>query len=469
MNEFLFFLTFFENYFFCFSSVFFEILEYNVSVAYNIQFQIAGFIVIFLLTVIFFSKKRWKSVQNTIYRVLLFVTLFELAFDIVSVITICNRNKFPRLNEFFSVGYIVLMISYIYTVDLYTVSNTFYAGMTKIRRKVKFAEIGVITLAFLASLVVILSNDVLYGGEAPFIYSYGIPSDTVYKFSTVSVIFVVIMLLVNVRHIPVRRQLSIYSFCIMEGIVALVQMYNKQLLIVGFGSAIAVMLMYFTLENPDMKIIAQLDAANRRSRELLLNILPVEIADRLTEEPSTFTQKFDDVTIMFLDIVDFSGLSNRIGAVKTVKLLNTLFSRIDDLLCGYSIEKIKTIGDSYMTAAGVPEPYADNCKETVDFAKDILRTLEAFNQEFETDLKIRIGINCGSVVAGIIGKRKFIYDLWGASVNLASRMESYGEANRIDVSPLVMEKLKDNPNYTFEPRPELEIKGFGRVQTYFVS
>ena len=444
-------------------------MHYNVFVAYNIQFQIAGFIVIFLLTVIFFSKKRWKSVQNTIYRILLIVTLLELAFDIISVITIVHRGKFPRLNDFFSVSYLVLMILYIYTVDLYTVSNTFYPGMNKFRRKIKFLELGIITLGMVASLVVILSTKLLYGGEGAFIFSYGPPSDTVYVFSTASVIFVLIILVFNMRHIPVRRQLSIYSFCIMEGIVALVQMYNKELLIVGFGSAIAVMLMYFTLENPDMNIIAKLNAANHRSRELLLNILPVEIADRLTEEPSTFTQQFEDVTIMFLDIVDFSGISNRIGAVKTVKLLNTLFSRIDDLLGKYSIEKIKTIGDSYMTAAGVPEPYADNCRETIDFAREILCTLKEFNLEFGTDLKIRIGINCGSVVAGIIGKRKFIYDLWGGSVNLAARMESYGESNRINVSHFVMEKLRDCQEYSFEERPEMEIKGFGRMKTYFIN
>ncbi len=444
-------------------------MVYNFYVAYNIQFQVAGFTVIFLLTVIFFSKKRWKSVQNTIYSILLFVTLFELAFDIVSVITIANRDKIPRLNEFFSVAYLVLMVLYIYTVSVYALSSTFYPGITKFRKRIKFAELAFITVGMLSAVAVILSTKLLYAGEGGFIYSYGIPSDTVYVYSTASVVFVLAVLLVNARHMPVRRQLSIYSFCIMEGVVAIVQMYNKQLLIVGFGTALAVMLMYFTLENPDMNIIAKLDAANKRSRELLLNILPVEIADRLTEEPSTFTQKFDDVTIMFLDIVDFSGLSERMGPVKTVMLLNTLFSRIDDLLSGYSIEKIKTIGDSYMTAAGVPEPYEDNCRETVDFAREILCTLDVFNKEFNTDLKIRIGINCGSVVAGIIGKRKFIYDLWGSSVNLASRMESYGEANRIDVSPLVVEKLKDYPGYTFEQRPELEIKGFGRVQTYFVS
>ena len=122
-----------------------------------------------------------------------------------------------------------------------------------------------------------------------------------------------------------------------------------------------------------------------------------------------------------------------------------------------------------MTAAGVPEPYADNCRETIDFAREILCTLKEFNLEFGTDLKIRIGINCGSVVAGIIGKRKFIYDLWGGSVNLAARMESYGESNRINVSHFVKEKLRDCQGYSFEERPEMEIKGFGRMKTYFIN
>ncbi len=360
------------------------------------------------------------------------------------------------------------MLTYIYVIDLYAISNTFYEKMRPCRRTVKHIEISLITIYYFVSLFLIFSNQVYFAGEGEKIYSYGIPSDTVYIFSTVSVIYVVLLLLVNMFHIPPRRQLSIYFFCIMEGIVAIVQMLNKELLIIGFGSSVAVLIMYFTLENPDMDIIARLNDANKKNDELLRNILPVKIAERLQKESQTFTQEFNDVTIFFLDIVNFFGLSNEIGSVKIVKLLNTLFSRFDDLLDRYSIEKIKTIGDAYMTAAGVPQYYPKNCEETINFAKDVLKALKNFNEEFSTNLRVRIGINNGAVVAGIIGKRKFIYDIWGATVNLASRMESYGVENRITVSPLVYEKLRYNSNFNFEEIPARDIKGFGHIKTYIL-
>lgn len=254
----------------------------------------------------------------------------------------------------------------------------------------------------------------------------------------------------------------------MEGIVAIVQMFNKELLIVGFGSAMTILIMYFTLENPDMEIIAKLNEANKRSRDLLLNILPEKIADRLQQEQSTFTQEIPDASILFLDIVGFSSLSNKVGSVRIVKILNALFSNIDNLLGRHSVEKIKTIGDSYMAAAGVPTPYTNHCEEIIGFSKDILRLLKLFNQKYKIDLKIRIGINSGSVVAGIIGKKKFVYDLWGVSVNLASRMESYGEVNRINVSPSVYKKLKNSAKIKFEELGERDIKGFGTMKMYAV-
>lgn len=171
---------------------------------------------------------------------------------------------------------------------------------------------------------------------------------------------------------------------------------------------------------------------------------------------------------MFLDIVGFSSLSNKVGSVRIVKILNALFSNIDNLLGRHSVEKIKTIGDSYMAAAGVPTPYTNHCEEIIGFSKDILRLLKLFNQKYKIDLKIRIGINSGSVVAGIIGKKKFVYDLWGVSVNLASRMESYGEVNRINVSPSVYEKLKNSAKIKFEELGERDIKGFGTMKMYAV-
>ena len=433
---------------------------------YNIEFQIAGLIVVLILLVVFFAKERFHSLQNSIYRALLIITVVELILDIASVISITNRELCPRLNNFLSKGYLIAMLAYIACIGLYTLANTPYSGMPKWRRTSKQIQAGVIIIGLIVSCVLVLTRELLYGGEGKFIYSYGPASDTVYMFSTISVIYVVIVLLINIRNIPPAKQLSIYSFCIMEGIVAIVQMFNKELLIIGFGTAATIMIMYFTIENPDMKMIKALNNANKKNRELLLNILPESVADRLKDSNSTFTEQFNDVTIMFLDLVNFSKLSNDIGSQKIVVLLNKFFSQIDDLLSVFRVEKIKTMGDSYMAAAGIPDYYEENHEEMLRFAFAVLKLLEGFNKRNGTSIQVRIGLNTGPVVAGIIGKKKFIYDLWGEAVNLASRMESYGVPDRINVSPYLAKKLE--PNHTLEAQPVTNIKGFGEMETYLV-
>jgi class 3 adenylate cyclase len=198
-----------------------------------------------------------------------------------------------------------------------------------------------------------------------------------------------------------------------------------------------------------------------------LNILAAPISNKLQNSKATFTQTFNDVTVLFLDIVGFSKLANEIGTERIVLLLNDFFTQMDDLLDNYKIEKIKTIGDAYMTAAGIPEQYETNCEETIRFALASLDLLEQFNKENNTAIQVRIGINSGPVVAGIIGKKKFIYDLWGINVNLASRMESYGTPGRIHVSKGTYEKLKNT--YSFEKQLPINIKGFGLLETYLLA
>ena len=186
-------------------------------------------------------------------------------------------------------------------------------------------------------------------------------------------------------------------------------------------------------------------------------------------------EEFEDVTVAFIDIVGFTELSNAIGHVKTVDLLNEFFSQIDELLDSYSVEKIKTIGDAYMIAAGVPERYEGHQVEMLNFLFAVQDLTVRFNSAHQTypDLSIRIGANSGPVVAGVIGEKKFVYDMWGATVNFASRMESNGEPSRIQISTALYAKLLQNPvvagNYLFQKREGVEIKGCGQCTTYFVT
>ena len=204
-----------------------------------------------------------------------------------------------------------------------------------------------------------------------------------------------------------------------------------------------------------------------KSETLLLNILPSSIAQRLKNGETLIADDIDSATVLFADLSEFTTLSSSISAKDLVMLLNKIFSVFDQLLVRHSLEKIKTIGDSYMLAGGIPKPIKNHAMSVAEMALDMLAVLPKINKEINSSLQIRIGINSGPVSAGVIGTKKFIYDLWGDTVNVASRMESYGEKNHIHISERTYKLLKDD--YQFEKRDKLNIDGKGSMQTYFLS
>ncbi len=214
-------------------------------------------------------------------------------------------------------------------------------------------------------------------------------------------------------------------------------------------------------------VLIQVDNARQRADSLLLNILPAPIARQLKRNPSTIADGFSEVTVLFADIVDFTTLSANADPVDVVNFLNVIFSDFDDLAAKHGLEKIKTIGDAYMVAGGLPIPRPDHCEAVVAFGLEMLAAVKrrtAWNGE---PVRLRVGVNTGPVVAGVIGRRKFIYDLWGDAVNTASRMESNGIADVIQVTTAVKEKLAGL--YTFVERPPITIKGKGQMITYLLK
>ena len=203
-----------------------------------------------------------------------------------------------------------------------------------------------------------------------------------------------------------------------------------------------------------------------KSERLLLNILPQPIAEKLKQDPTTIAELFTDVTILFADLVNFTQLSAQIAPTELVRLLNSIFSEFDWLTERHGLEKIKTIGDSYMVVGGLPTPRSDHAIAIAEIALDMQQQLNQFNADYCQSFTIRIGINTGSVVAGVIGTKKFIYDLWGDAVNTASRMESQGIAGRIQVTESTYQCLCDR--YQFEERGIIEVKGKGKMRTYFL-
>jgi class 3 adenylate cyclase/FixJ family two-component response regulator len=205
-----------------------------------------------------------------------------------------------------------------------------------------------------------------------------------------------------------------------------------------------------------------------KSEQLLLNILPRTIAERLKQNRGVIAERFDEVTILFADIVDFTPLSARLTPMELVQLLNQVFSNFDQLAEQYGLEKIKTIGDAYMVAGGVPVPRPDHAEAVMEMAIAMRREMKRFVQHSGNSIQLRIGINTGTVVAGVIGISKFSYDLWGDAVNVASRMESQGLVGKIQVTEATYQRLRDK--YEFEKWGTLNIKGKGPMTTYlFVS
>jgi len=209
-----------------------------------------------------------------------------------------------------------------------------------------------------------------------------------------------------------------------------------------------------------------IEQKNRENEALLLNILPGEIATRLKDGEHEIADGFADVTVLFGDIVGFTALSSQISAAKVVEMLNGLFIRFDQAAGELGIEKIKTIGDCYMAVCGLPKPCADHTDRMARMALRMVEATRLYGQEKGLNLQLRIGLNSGPVVAGVIGVTKFIYDLWGDTVNLASRMESTGVPGGIQVTRSVYERLKDN--FEFENRGTVQVKGKGETEVWLL-
>jgi guanylate cyclase len=207
------------------------------------------------------------------------------------------------------------------------------------------------------------------------------------------------------------------------------------------------------------------DTAQARVETLLLNVLPAEIAQRLQSDPNAIADHFDDASILFADVVDFTPLSSRLDPREVVGLLDRLFTTFDELVDRYDVEKIKTIGDCYMVAAGVPRERPDHAHALAGLALEMRECAKSFLPDsVDHDLRLRIGISSGPVVAGVIGRRRFLYDLWGDTVNMASRMESHGRPDEIQITRSTWEFLRDD--FVTEPIGHVEVKGKGAVETW---
>jgi adenylate cyclase len=208
------------------------------------------------------------------------------------------------------------------------------------------------------------------------------------------------------------------------------------------------------------------DLERARSERLLHNVLPVSIAEQLKDDGARIAQHFDEATVLFADIVGFTPLSQELSPKELVTVLDEIFSAFDAVAGRLGVEKIKTIGDAYMVAGGVPTPRTDHASAVAEMALE-MRAIVAARSFAGRPLRMRIGIHSGPVVAGVIGTKRLIYDLWGDTVNTASRMESHGVEDKVHVSEAVRERLGDA--FELAERGPVQIKGKGQMRTWFLE
>jgi guanylate cyclase len=230
------------------------------------------------------------------------------------------------------------------------------------------------------------------------------------------------------------------------------------------GTMVFTLLALFAKQREDAHIA--LRGAQERAENLLLSILPGSIAERLKAAPGTIADQFSAASVLFADVVDFTPRSSGLAAAEVVELLDRLFGEFDELAGRHGLEKIKTIGDAYMVASGVPDPRPDHARALALLALEMVAATRPGGAVADLDLELRIGINSGPVVAGVIGRKRFLYDLWGDAVNIASRMESQGTPNRVQITRATYELLHDE--FDCERRGTVTVKGKGEMETWYL-
>jgi class 3 adenylate cyclase len=220
------------------------------------------------------------------------------------------------------------------------------------------------------------------------------------------------------------------------------------------------------LRDREKQFIVDLEREKQRSEALLLNILPQAIVNRMRGGETVIADHVEEVTILFCDLVGFTAISQALPAARTIDFLSRIFSAFDQLAAEHGVEKIKTIGDAYMVVGGIPDHQPDHAERIASLAPRMLEAVRTISEATALPLRARIGIHTGAVVAGVLGTHKFVYDVWGDTVNTASRMESHSLPGRIQVSAATRDALKNG--FTFEPRGALDIKGKGLMETYFL-
>ena len=397
-------------------------------------------------------------------------------------------TRLSKFGDYFFPAFLILNLNF-YLKDLFQKE-----GELK-KMPWEFYVAGIVLLIEIALVIISQFTGLYYTIDARNNYIRGPARPLAYIFPCAALLLQFICILRNFKRIPHETAFPLLLFIAIPIAASAIQFKMKGFYITGISSAgMAILLFIFDLKEMNKKVerahrleiemlaryqkeleqtvderTKELRIANQKVERLLLNILPADVARELTERPGqTISRNYPNATVLFTDIVGFTKMSSDMTADQTVRMLNKLTSLFDERTEREGVEKIKTIGDSYMAAAGLDENAQNGgVEKMVRFAQGLLRDVEEFNKTAEKPLQIRVGINSGELVAGVIGKTKFIYDIWGDTVNVASRMESSGQPMKIHVSEAAQKQADDK--FSWQGPVQVEVKGKGLMNGYFVD
>jgi class 3 adenylate cyclase len=361
--------------------------------------------------------------------------------------TVAPRAWAIRYGVFAPVAAAVLALTFTRAYRRLHSASMFVFGMT-----INLAVIWIGAISPADGFFIYTGYSILFVTLGPFIARMNVATQVVYTLSSIA-LFCTFAATVSHPPVPVAVSIAV-TLGAMGGIGALAAWQLE-------AQAREMFLQRRTIRRQ----LEELDAERGKSEALLLNILPASVAERLKADDRAIADGFAEVTVLFADIVGFTKLAERLSPVEVVRRLNELFSMFDDLAEELKIEKIKTIGDAYMAAAGLSGDDG-HAHAMAEMSLGMLERVKGFSTGHPEALSIRIGLNTGPVVAGVIGKKKFIYDIWGDTVNTASRMESHSTPGHIQVTEETRRRLADA--YLFEERGEIDVKGKGMMSTYYL-
>ncbi len=410
---------------------------------YNIEFQIEGLFFIILVLVMYFSKPKLRTRQNKIFMYQILDSAVLLVFDIVSCIFIAKRQTYPVLNMFFGKAYIIAMLLWITISMEYIISCVSHERMKESVKNLCLILSGVLAFACFILCIVAISTELKFEGEGRIVYSYGVPSALTYIYSAICSAVAFILLFANWKHISFRRKVPVVAFLLSIGIPALLQSIFPKLLLLGFGCALAELIMYMALENPDQEYILKIEKLEKEKRFLFENIVPKPVAEKTDYKVRPYYFTSETACVGYIKIQNLTEVSKKVGCQDCVDLVDRFYVQIDSILDNYAIEKVSVTGSLYQIASGLFTDDETVVLNMIQFMLAVRSIISGISLVSGIKLNVGFGIDYGRTCQTVTGKKKVVYHLMGPTPERARILAECSDPDQITCSKAVADKTDD--------------------------